>query len=92
MPMKSNKKIILAGLAVLLFFAAAIFIYIRQSQKAKESAELKMDTIEDVKGLGYSGQRKIAMDSQGNFFVAYRKKYQSKSEIFLAKAAFANGQ
>jgi len=90
--MKLNEKMIFFGAAALVIFSAAIFIYTRQNRRAKEAVNVKIDTIEDVKGLGYSGQRKIATDSHGNFFMAYRKKYQGKSEIFVAKAAYTDGQ
>lgn len=48
-------------------------------------SEMTVDKIEDARGLGYSGQRKISLDKNGNILVAYRKKYKGKSEIFLSK-------
>ncbi|MFZ2187993.1 MAG: sialidase family protein [Candidatus Moraniibacteriota bacterium] len=47
--------------------------------------ELTIDSTEDAKGLGYSGQRKIAYDRKGNVYVAYRKKYLGLYEIFVAR-------
>ena len=50
----------------------------------------KVDSITDDKGLGYPDSRKIARDSQGNLYVAYRKKHRSVStlryHIFVAKS------
>jgi hypothetical protein len=47
--------------------------------------ELTIDSTEDAKGLGYSGQRKIAYDKKGNTYIAYRKKYLGLYEIFVAR-------
>ncbi len=49
--------------------------------------ELVIDTTEDPKGLGYSGQRKIDYDKQGNIYLAYRKKYLGHYEIFVARVS-----
>jgi hypothetical protein len=45
-----------------------------------------VDQISDSKGLGYSGQRKMAVDSTGNIYVAYRKAPPgfSQEEIYVA--------
>jgi len=44
-----------------------------------------VDQISDSKGLGYSGQRKVAFDSTGNIYVAYRKAPPglSQEEIYV---------
>ena len=42
-------------------------------------------TTDDIKGLGYTGQNKIAIDSKKNVYVAYRKKYQNNYEIYVSK-------
>lgn len=70
----------------------AVLLYIRQSRQAGRASEVRVDQTEDVKGLGYTGQRKIAAGQGGDFFIAYRKKYQGTSEIFVAKAAYTNSQ
>jgi hypothetical protein len=46
----------------------------------------QVDQISDSKGLGYSGQRKMAVDNTGNIYVAYRKAPpgQSQDEIYVA--------
>jgi hypothetical protein len=45
-----------------------------------------VDQISDSKGLGYSGQRKMTVDSTGNIYVAYRKAPPglSEAEIYVA--------
>ncbi|EKE19991.1 MAG: hypothetical protein ACD_8C00068G0009 [uncultured bacterium] len=80
--MKSNRVTtigIILGVAMLLlgFFVWNFF--------KQETVALKVDEIEDIKGLGYSGQRKVVLNNKGDIFIAYRKKYQGKSEIFVAK-------
>jgi hypothetical protein len=73
--------IILAAIAV--FFAVGkISETLRRDQLPREYS---IDVVEDLRALGYSGQRKIATDKMGNIFVAYRKKHQSRSEIFVAR-------
>ncbi len=46
----------------------------------------QVDQISDAKGLGYSGQRKMAVDSAGDVYLAYRKAPPglSESEIYVA--------
>jgi hypothetical protein len=68
------------GVAILLL---AVFLVWKISKQ--ENVTLKIDEIQDVKGLGYSGQRKIVLGGNNDIFVTYRKKYQGKSEIFVAK-------
>ena len=51
-----------------------------------------VDTTEDVKGLGYPGQRKLAEDGKGNIFITYRKKHQGYNQIFVARAHFESGR
>lgn len=50
----------------------------------------QIDTTEEYKALGYPDGRKIVRDSEGNLYVAYRKKYtQHKVEtyhVFVAKS------
>lgn len=44
-----------------------------------------VDVSEDYKALGFSGQKKLVLDSKGNIYVAYRKKSNNYYEIFVAK-------
>jgi hypothetical protein len=50
------------------------------------SSLFPVDQISDPKGLGYSGQRKMAVDSTGTIYLAYRKAPPglSESEIYVA--------
>lgn len=52
-----------------------------------------IDSTEDNKGLGFPDGRKIAQDSQGNLYVAYRKKHRADEQlryhVFVAKLADA---
>jgi hypothetical protein len=50
------------------------------------TSQSSVDQISDSKGLGYSGQRKITVDSMGNIYVAYRRAPpgQSQDEIYVA--------
>ena len=49
-----------------------------------------IDTTDDLKGLGFPDSRKLAQDSQGNLYVAYRKKHRADNKlryhIFVAKS------
>ncbi|MEM7530873.1 MAG: sialidase family protein [Chloroflexota bacterium] len=49
-----------------------------------------VDIIDDNKGMGYPDSRKIAEDSQGNLYIAYRKKHKqggkSRYHIFVSKS------
>lgn len=51
----------------------------------KLKAEYQLDTVDDNKALGYTGQQKIAVDSFGNIYTTYRKKYKGNFEIFVTK-------
>src|SRR5439155_21717346 len=50
------------------------------------TGQSQVDQISDPKGLGYSGQRKMAIDSAGNTYIAYRKPAPAltESEIYVA--------
>lgn len=45
-----------------------------------------IDTTEDYKALGYTDNRKIVRDDDGNLYIAYRKKWQGQYRIFIAKS------
>jgi hypothetical protein len=49
------------------------------------SEEIIIDKTNDIRTLGYSGQRKIVGDLSGNFYIAYRKKYGSYFHIFVSE-------
>lgn len=83
--MKSNDKIIIAAVFSVGLISLLAFLFVKMLLEKKETISLKIDDIEDARGLGYSGQRKVVANSNGEIFVAYRKKYQGKSEIFVAK-------
>lgn len=50
----------------------------------------RIDITQDYRALGYPDQRKIARDSQGNLYVAYRKHFRADQKnlyhIFVAKS------
>lgn len=52
--------------------------------------ERRIDTVEDSKALGYTGQKKIATDSKGNIYITYRKKYEGNYEIFVTKMSLTD--
>ncbi|MCE7986373.1 MAG: exo-alpha-sialidase [Caldilinea sp. CFX5] len=45
-----------------------------------------VDMTEDYKALGYTDNRKLVRDDDGNLYVAYRKKWQGQYRIFIAKS------
>jgi len=45
-----------------------------------------VDTTEDYKAVGYPDSRKIVRDAAGNFYIAYRKKFNNQYRIFVAKS------
>jgi hypothetical protein len=51
---------------------------------------MEIDVSDDYRALGYPDQRKIARDSQGNLYVAYRKQFmltaKTTSHIFVARS------
>src|SRR2546428_2817588 len=56
------------------------------SLSSLSTGQSQVDQISDPKGLGYSGQRKLAIDSAGNAYIAYRKPPPglTESEIYVA--------
>lgn len=46
-----------------------------------------VDSSEDYRALGYSGQRKIVADGKSGFYLAYRKKNNGRYQIFVAHAS-----
>lgn len=47
--------------------------------------EIVIDTTEDNKALGYTGQRKLTYGPDGELYAAYRKKYLGRYQIFVAR-------
>jgi hypothetical protein len=94
----SNKKHPLKALIVIILtfivmFAAVFYVnrFLRRKLFIPSARGIvDIDTIQDMRGLGYTGQRKIALDTEGNTFVAYRKNYQNNEEIFVSRI-FARG-
>lgn len=88
-----NKKIIIFILIIAIFITigALILKKIQQTEKEKIfSKELIVDAVTDLRALGYSGQRKIVQDGDGNIFIGYRKDYQKNAEIFVSKISRDN--
>lgn len=78
-------KIILSSLLLVLILTALFFGFkLFQSQKFTP-LEIAINTTDDQRALGYSGQNKIAADSKGNVYITYRKKYEGKYQIFVTR-------
>lgn len=85
---KIPKEIIFLLLLTIAFSFLGFFLIKKIQKNEKEKTitrEILIDTVEDSKALGYTGQRKIVADSKGNIFVGYRKNYKDNSEIYVAK-------
>ncbi len=50
-----------------------------------DSKSIKIGETDDPKAMGYTGQDKIAVNSKGEIFVAYRSKTDDNFEIFVSK-------
>ncbi len=46
-----------------------------------------LDKVEDLKALGYSGQKKLSVDSKGNVYIVYRDKADGEYAVVLKKLA-----
>ncbi len=97
-------KFILAFFLIIFLFLGVFFIFLlnyqKSTQKSKEAVintgdltftNVLVDKTEDLKALGFSGQNKLASDSKGNIFAAYRKKVNDYYEIFVAKIKKEDG-
>ena len=98
-----KKQMYLAALVVLTGLLLGVFYNAHLGVVAPVSANTAMplisltsatssaDSITDEKGLGYPDSRKVARDSKGNLYIAYRKKYRTNSaflyHIFVAKSS-----
>lgn len=85
------KKIALFLVPVVLLITALFFLTNFKVKKPEsisflsEKPPVLIDSTEDMKALGFSGQKKIAQDSKGNIFVAFRKKFNEVYEIFVVR-------
>lgn len=89
---KYNKAIIFAVILILVIFVILSKKFIIGSEIKRDIQinqtdfkQIIIDKTEDVAALGYPGQRKIVKDKAGNFYITYRKKYNSYYSIFVAK-------
>ncbi|KKR80392.1 MAG: hypothetical protein UU26_C0018G0002 [Candidatus Daviesbacteria bacterium GW2011_GWC1_40_9] len=82
------------GLIVLALIISSYFLYEGwpAGQKEKKlhppvvvSSTIVIDTTEDERALGYSGQKKMAQDLQGNLYIGYRKKFNQIYQVYVAK-------
>lgn len=88
-----STKIILLLFALMIIIG--IFMFINQRPKNKEgpsgkfviSSALNVDSTEDARALGYTGQKKVVKNSKGDIFVGYRKKFNGFYEAVVAKVA-----
>ena len=84
----------MSKLLVTIFVAMIVMIACRSRSplKADSLAEpVVISQTEDGKGMGYPDGRKLARDSKGNLYVAFRKKFRAGSSliyhIFVAKSS-----
>ena len=64
----------------------------REEKNKLTTGSWAVDSSEDYRALGYSGQRKVASDGSGGFYLAYRKKNGGRHQIFLAHARVEGGK
>ncbi|HSX39970.1 MAG TPA: sialidase family protein [Candidatus Saccharimonadales bacterium] len=58
---------------------------VSSTSEYKIGYRIAVDKSSDTRGLGYSGQNKISVDSLGNGYIAYRKNYKSSTQVFVSK-------
>jgi hypothetical protein len=56
-----------------------------RGEREEKRDTLPLDNTDDRAALGYTGQRKIVEDTEGNAYLAYRKKWNGDYEIFVTK-------
>lgn len=54
-------------------------------QDLKKLPNTTVDVTQDYRALGYTGQKKLVADQDGNIYLAYRKKTNGRYEVFVAK-------
>lgn len=68
--------------------SSSVVIPIKSSPiEVRADKPIKITNTEDIKALGYTGQKKIVRDTFGNVYIAYRNKYDGEYQIFVAKLA-----
>jgi hypothetical protein len=92
----SRKSHPFGALFMIILFLTALLIAIvflfKNISRQRLPKETTIDTIQDYRGLGYTGQRKIATDKKGNLYIAYRKDYNNRSETFVVHAINNSGK
>lgn len=83
------------GVILLVIFIAAFIWFIRTKNDTTSMntignddftvVKTSVDATEDPSGLGFSGQKKLSIDSKGNIYAAYRKKVDGFYQIFVSK-------
>lgn len=53
--------------------------------------ETLISEADDRRSLGYTGQRKIVVDAEGNIAIAYRRSYQKYQQIFVSELQKVKG-
>lgn len=79
-----NFILFIAVTTAFLAFAAICFIY-QDKIKSFLNYQTVVANTYDAASLGFPGQRKIALDSEGNIYLAFRSKKENRYEIFVAK-------
>ncbi len=81
----SRKIYILLAVIGVTLIVIGIVLWFLNKRPSISRRETVVDFIEDARGLGYSGQRKIVTDLKGNSYIAYRKNHNEYAEIFVAR-------
>ncbi len=93
-----KKLIIIFSIVVGLIFLILFLINLISEQKISQgnnsipNLPVIIDKSEDNASLGFTAQRKIVRDKNGNFYLAYRKKFNGYYEIFVAKFTLKEGK
>lgn len=86
-----QSKIFISASILLTIAVAGYFFWKRQLQPSSTSdvlsLKLTVDTTDDARGLGYTGQKKIATDQNGNIYIGYRKKLNQIYQVYIAKVS-----
>lgn len=93
--MKNNSgKKFLAKFIMFIFLAAqftAFFLETRETFAFEMQNIITVAESGDIASTGFTGQRKIAFDSDNNMYTAYRAKTNGKLQIFVAKFTAESG-
>lgn len=78
--------IITIATVLILFTLTKGEVGVREEKKAEPNfSKILIDTSEDFRALGFSGQNKLSKDSNGNIFATFRKEVNDYYEIFVTK-------